>query len=227
MRPPLPAAPLLRGADLRCAPFFQQLSISIDSGEQVAVLGPRGSGKTALLRALTRVDAPAAGRVHFAGQDITRAWGGSLRALRRSLQFVGGDPLRTLPPNVTVNDALAEALRIHRLGSAREQREQCAALAAQFGMNAFVLSENISALSAGLRQRTALARALLLQPRLLAGDELVDRLDPAAAEPLLETLSGLCRERQAAWLWTTSNAALARRFSDRVLVLEAGQLCPG
>ena len=203
-----------------------QVSFSIEEGEHVALVGERGSGKTALLRAVARLEKPQAGQVYFEGRDITRAGGGQLRALRQRLQFVGGDPMRTLPPHYTVEQTLLEPLRIHHRGSAAEQRERAAAMAARLGLNSLLLSRKVSVLSAAMRQRVALARALILQPRLLLCDELTERLEPAAARPLLETVARACRASHAriAWLWTTSDEALARAFADRVLRFENGQL---
>ncbi len=227
----MPEAPLLRADQLRPAvknfdgalpraPF----SVTITVGEQVALLGARGAGKTAVARALALIQTPAGGRVLFAGREITRLGGGQLRALRRELQFVGGHPLRILPPRVTVRAALLEPLQIHWRGSAAEQRARVEALAAHMELNPLLLDRRATALSSALRQRVAVARALGLHPRLLICDELADHLDPAAVRPLLARLAHICRAEAITWLWTTTDPALAAEFSDRVVRLESGQL---
>jgi len=203
---------------------FAGVSFTLAAGEQLAILGPRGAGKTALARAIALIDRPAAGRVLLEGQDVTRAWGGRLRALRRSLQYVGGDARRGLSPRLSIEQVLAEPFQVHHLGSLAERRAQIEAAAEAWGLNPLLLSLRANALSASLCQRVALARSSLLQPKVLVVDELAERLEPAALPPLLGRLSRLCRAAGMAWVWTTTETALAHTFSDRVLEMEAGGL---
>ena len=210
----------------RSAPrtVLASIALAVAAGEQVAIVGPRGAGKTALARALTLIENPSGGRLLFDGRDITRARGGRLRALRRSLQYVGGDARRSLSPRLNMAQVLAEPLQVHGLGSPAERQALVLAAAAAWGLNPLLLTLRAHALSAALCQRVALARSSLLQPRLLMVDELAERLEPAAARPLLAHLSVLCRAAGRAWVWTTTDAALAREFADRVVHLEAGRL---
>jgi peptide/nickel transport system ATP-binding protein len=203
---------------------FASASFTLTAGEQVSIVGPRGAGKTQLTRALTLIEKPAGGRVLFEGQDITRAWGGRLRALRRSVQYVGGDARRSLSPRLDIAQVLAEPLQVHGLGSPAERRAQVAAAAQAWELNPLLLTQRASALSNALCQRVVLARSSLLQPRLLVVDELAERLEPAAVRPLLALVSRLCRAAGRAWLWTTTDAALANDYSDRVLELKDGKL---
>jgi len=196
---------------------FAGLSFRLNAGEQVAVVGPAGCGKTSLARAVSLIDRPSAGRVGFDGQDITRAGGGRLRALRRALQYVGGDARRSLSPRLSIAQVLAEPLQVHRLGSNAERQAQVAGAAEAWQLNPLLLGLRANALSHGLCQRVALARACLLQPRLLVTDELAERLEPGGVRPLLALVSGLCRAAGMAWLWTTRDAALARQYSDRIV----------
>jgi peptide/nickel transport system ATP-binding protein len=207
-------------------PAFERVSFDVAEGAHVAVVGAPGSGKTALARAVALLEKSRGGKVYLEGRDITRLWGGQLRALRQRLQFVGGDPMRTLPPHYTVEQTLIEPLQIHRLGSADEQRARVTAVSEWFRLNPLLLTRKVSMLSAAMRQRVALARALTLHPRLLVCDELTDRLEPSAAQPLLAMVARACRASRGpiAWLWTTSDRALARAFADTVLLLEDGQL---
>ncbi|MGH2522141.1 MAG: ATP-binding cassette domain-containing protein [Anaerolineales bacterium] len=232
----MPSAPLLRVENLRQAQraaspenssrqvLFSGLSFELAAGEHVAVLGARASGKTALLRSIALIQKPEAGHIYFEGKDLAHAWDWQLRAVRQRLQFVGGDPVRTLPPRYSVEQTLAEPLRIHRRGPAAEQPARIQAAAVELGLNPLLLSRAVSALSPAMRQRVALARALTLHPSLLICDELTERLEPAAAQPLLERLARICRAGKIAWLWTTSDPRLAHAFADRVLRLENGQL---
>jgi len=205
-------------------PVFAAISFALAPGEQLAILGPRGAGKTALARAIALIDRPAGGRVLLGGQDVTRAWGGRLRALRRQLQYVGGDARRSLSPRLSIEQILAEPFQVHRLGSPAERHAQIEAAAEAWGLNPLLLTLRANGLSAGLCQRVSLARSCLLQPQVLVVDELAERLEPAALAPLLGLVSRLCRAAGMAWLWTTTEARLAHAFSDRVLELNGGSL---
>jgi ABC-type glutathione transport system ATPase component len=207
-------------------PPFANLSWHVAPAEQVAVLGPAGAGKSTLLRATALLRPLAAGRVLFDGQDLARLKPAELRAARRRLPLVGGDPMRQFLPRITVAEALQEPLHIHQLGTPPERAARAAEALGYFGLNPGLLGRPVQMLSAGLRQAVALARGLILQPQLLLTDEIVDHLEPAAAAPLLERLAALCRTQGRAWVWTTSDAALAARFADRVMRLEAGRLAP-
>lgn len=192
--------------------------------EQVALLGARGSGKTTLLRSVALLQKPAAGRIFFEAEELTRLSESRLRRLRRSFQFTGGHPARALWSAATVAQTVREPLQIHRLGNAPEQAARVAEALQLFDLNPWLLDRRVASLSSAVRQRVILARALVLKPHLLLTDEVVDHLEPTAAIPLLERLSELCHRSALTWLWSTSNAALARRFSDRVLTLEGGRL---
>jgi ABC-type glutathione transport system ATPase component len=192
--------------------------------EQVALLGAPGSGKTTLLRSVALIQKPAAGRVFFEAEELTRLPEARLRGLRRSFQFTGGHPARALWAATTVAQTVREPLQIHRLGNVADQAARVNEALQLFGVPPWLLNRPISSLSIAMRQRVILARAFVLKPRLLLNDEVIDHLEPAAALPLLEHLADLCRRHALTWLWSTSNAELARRFSDRVLTLENGRL---
>jgi len=232
----VPVPPLLQVTDLyqpanardarpsRAA--LESISLEVAPGEHVAILGPRGSGKTSLARALALIEPPKRGRIVFEGQDVSRAGGGRLRGLRRRLQFLGGHPRHTLSPRLNIEHVLAEPLQVQGLGSPPERQARVRAAAAAWQINAYLLAERASALSLGLCQRVAVARAFMLEPKLLVCDELVERLEPAAVGPLLRQLAEACRASGTAWLWTTSDPALAHAFASRVLRLENGRLLP-
>jgi ABC-type glutathione transport system ATPase component len=225
--------PLLQLENLRQAlagrgsvTLFDSVSFTIAAGEHVAVVGQRGAGLAQLARAVALIQRPDGGRVILDGQDITRAWGSRLRTLRRTIQYVGGDARRSLSPSQALARIMAEPLEVHRLGSAAERQALVAAAASAWQLNAFLLSQRAAALSTALCQRVSLARALLLQPRLLVCDEMADRLEPAAVRPLLQQVVQTCRAANTAWLWTTTQNDLAHEFADRVLLLENGRLRP-
>ncbi len=223
---------ILQVEDLRTAPARNTTGpVSVLSGigfelrarEHVAVVSDDGAA-SALLRAVTLIHRPAAGRVLFEGRDLTRLTDARLRPVRRHLQYTGGHPARALWLGDTVERAVREPLHIHRLGTPRDQQAQVEAALRHFGLNPWLYSRRVSLLSSALRQQVMLARALVLQPRLLVTDEVVDHLEPATAEPVLERLIDRCRLQGATWLWSTRRLDLARRFADRILVLADGRL---
>lgn len=203
---------------------FEAASLAVQPGESVAVLGGPGSGKTVLARAAALIDRPQRGRVLLAGQDITRAWGGRLRGLRRDLQFVGGDPRRTLSPRLNAQAILAEPLQVHNLGTAAERRERIAATFSAWDLNPYLLLLRPEAFSTTVCLRIALARAHILSPRLVVCDGLTERLEPAATRALLADVAAAYRAAGTAWLWTTADLDLAAAYADRTYVIENGAL---
>ncbi len=202
-----------------------RVSFELQAGGQAALVGERDQ-TSALLRAITLLQRPPMGRVIFENTDLTRASDSQLRAVRRKLQYVGADPNRALPLAASVEQVLLEPLRIHRLGSPASQRAQVERVLDLFGLNRWLLSRPVTALSSALRQTVALARAFTLQPRLLVVSELIEPLEPAAALAQLNRLARVCRTEGAAWLWSTSDEQLARQFAGRVYRLHAGGLSP-
>lgn len=207
----------------RAQPAFAPVSFSLAPGERLALLGP---GASLLARAVALIDKPAAGHVRLAGDDLTKAWGGRLRALRRHLQYVGGEGRRALPPYASIHAILHEPLQVHRLGGPAERRALVAAAAADWQLNPWLLGGRPSGLSNAMCQRVALARACLLQPRVLVADALTDRLEPAAARPLLALLAAYCDRTGLACLLITADPALAAGFATHTIHLDSTGLRP-
>lgn len=200
---------------------FPAVSFTQAAGERLAiVVDPADPGATTLGRAVALIDKPTGGRVHLGGQDMTRAWGSKLRNLRRSLQYVGSEGRRALPPFASIEAILNEPLQVHHLGRPADRRALVSAAAAAWQVNGWLLGGRVAGLSSAMCQRVALARACLLQPRLLVCDRLTDRLEPAAAAPLLALLAEYCANTGMACLLITADAALAAGFATRRLRLD-------
>ncbi|MCC7358251.1 MAG: ATP-binding cassette domain-containing protein [Anaerolineales bacterium] len=207
------------------APAFAPLSFELDAGERLAIIGPPDL-ISALARAVAVIEKPASGRVRLGGADLTRAWGGQLRRLRRALQYVGGEGRRALPPYASLGDVLAEPLGVHNLGRPAERRALAAQAAAAWQVNGWLLTTRAASLSHAMCQRVALARACLLQPQVLVCDALTDRLEPAAAGPLLALLDAYAARANLALLCLTADPAVAASVAARTLRLDPSGLHP-
>ncbi|GAB3634065.1 hypothetical protein GCM10027421_34180 [Microbacterium shaanxiense] len=203
------------------------VSLTIRPGEVVGVVGESGSGKTTLARTVLRAVAPAEGRVSVAGRDVTRVRGAALRAWRRSgaVQYVFQDPLRSLDPSVAVADSIVEGLRIARVPAPDAARRRAAALEA-VGLDEDLISRLPAGLSGGQRQRAAIARALVVEPRLLVLDEPVSALDAASRDRVVQALIALRDQRGSdlAMLVISHDIGSLAAMSDRLVVLNRGRI---
>jgi ABC-type glutathione transport system ATPase component len=205
---------------------FESLALSAAAGDSLAVVSADLEAGAALARTLALLTPPQAGQVLLEGEDVTRLGGARLRALRRRLQYVGGDARRSLSPRLTLEAILAEPLEVHRLGSAAERQARVEAAAEAWGLNRYLLTARPAALSAVQCARAAVARAQILQPRVLITDGLDHGLEPGAVRPLLARLRARARTDGYAWVWVTRSLELARDFAGAVWRLEAGALVP-
>lgn len=203
------------------------VSLTVRPGEVVGVVGESGSGKTTLARTVLRAVAPAEGRVNVAGRDVTRLRGTALRGWRRSgaVQYVFQDPLRSLDPAVSVADSIVEGLRIARVPAADSARRRAAALDA-VGLEEDLIARLPSGLSGGQRQRAAIARALVVEPRLLVLDEPVSALDAASRDRVVQALIALRDQRGSdlAMLVISHDIGSLAAMSDRLIVLNRGRI---
>ena len=203
------------------------LSLAVRPGEVVGVVGESGSGKTTLAKAVLRSVDAAAGRILVDGRDITRLRGGGLRRWRRSgaVQYVFQDPLRSLDPGIRIADSIAEGLRIARVPAAVAKERTDAAVAA-VGLTPDLLDRLPAGLSGGQRQRAAIARALVVEPRLLVLDEPVSALDAASRDRVVQALIALRDRRgaQLAMLVISHDIGSLAAMSDRLVVLHRGRI---
>jgi len=206
---------------------LDEVSLTVRPREVVGVVGESGSGKTTLARTVLRAVTPAEGHVHVAGRDVTILRGAALRAWRRSgaAQYVFQDPLRSLDPGVAVADSIVEGLRIARVPTADAARRRAAALEA-VGLDEDLIARLPSGLSGGQRQRAAIARALVVEPRLLVLDEPVSALDAASRDRVVQALIAL-RDRRGsdlAMLVISHDIGSLAAMSDRLVVLNRGHI---
>jgi tungstate transport system ATP-binding protein len=190
--------------------------LAVDTGEVLAVIGPNGAGKSTLLRVMGLLETPTAGSVRFQGEHVTPADG---LAVRRRMASVFQDPLLT---DATVRDNVALGLRFRGVGAARIAPRVTEWLE-QLGI-AHLAGRQAHTLSGGEAQRTALARALVLEPELLLLDEPFSALDQPTREALIEDLGRILRHRRATAVLVTHNRGEAQALGDRVAVVLGGRL---
>ncbi|WP_157217400.1 dipeptide ABC transporter ATP-binding protein [Flavisphingomonas formosensis] len=238
-----PGAPLLEVRDLvrswpgvrtdlrtglRRAPARTTLhdaSFTVAAGETVGLVGESGSGKTTLLRTVLGLDPPQGGDVLLQGRSIVRARGAALRALRRDVQAVFQDPAGSLDPRQRIERIVAEPMHLldARPGAAERRRLVEEALE-QVGLAPQDAGRFPHQFSGGQRQRIALARALIIRPKLIVLDEAVSALDMSVRAGILDLLADLRDRLGLAYLFVSHDMAMMRKVADRLIVLQAGRI---
>ena len=202
------------------------VSLSLQEGETVGLVGASGCGKSSLCRALMGLAPVRGGSVRLEGRDLRSLKGAELRRARRRIQMVFQDPLACLNPQMTVGEAVADPLLIHGLASHPEARERARALLAAVGLEPPESFERRMPrqLSGGQQQRVAIARALILEPKVLLCDESVSMLDAEVQTDVLNLLKELQQRLGLGLLFVTHDLNVASGFCHRVIVLEGGRI---
>ncbi|AGT09397.1 ABC transporter ATP-binding protein [Paracoccus aminophilus] len=203
---------------------LDNVSISIAAGETLGLVGPSGSGKSTLARVVARLTPPDQGEIRFAGQDWLALKGAALRRARAGMQMVFQDPAAAFHPRATVDGAIAEALRIHRIAPRADWPERIAALLEQVGLPPDLTHRRLTEISGGQRQRVALARALACAPKLIILDEAVSALDASVRARIVELLVRVQNQTGVAYLFVSHDLALMRQIAHRTAVMEAGRI---
>jgi peptide/nickel transport system ATP-binding protein len=203
----------------------EDVSLEIMRGETLGLVGESGSGKTTIGRAILRRAPITAGRVRFAGQDITEASGEALRQLRRHMQPIFQDPYASLNPRMTVRDLVAEPLVVHGLApDTHAAADEVAALLDRVGLPRDAMERYPHAFSGGQRQRIVIARALALRPEFIVADEPVSALDVSIRAQVVNLLQDLQREMGLTYLFIAHDLSVVQHISDRIAILYGGAL---
>ncbi|MFN0115481.1 MAG: ABC transporter ATP-binding protein [Paracoccaceae bacterium] len=198
-------------------------SVSVRAGETLGIVGESGSGKTTLALAIMRLIA-SEGRIGFAGQDITH-WGRrDIRRLRRDMQIVFQDPYGSLSPRMSAAEIIAEGLSVHDIVPASERRATVAAIMAEVGLDPATADRYPHEFSGGQRQRIAIARAMILRPRVVVLDEPTSALDMTVQVQIVELLRELQRQHGLAYLFISHDLRVVRAMSHRIIVMRAGDI---
>jgi peptide/nickel transport system ATP-binding protein/oligopeptide transport system ATP-binding protein len=203
---------------------LDDVSISLLAGSTLAVVGESGSGKSTLARCLLQLQPLDSGEVLFAGQDLANLSGRDLRAVRKNLQMVFQDPFASLNPRMRVGEIVGEGLLIHQLGSASEQQQKVIAMLNRVGLTEADMQKYPHEFSGGQRQRVGIARALVLEPKVVVCDEPVSALDVSIQAQILLLLKELQAEMSLSYLFISHDLRVVRHIADNIVVMNQGKV---
>ena len=210
-----------RGATIRA---LDGVSFALAPGEVLGIVGESGCGKSTLGRTVLRLVEPTGGSIRFLGEDITRLDRRAMVARRRQMQVVFQDPFGSLNPRHRVGEIVVEPLEVHRIGDRRSRAARVAELLALVGLPADAASRYPHEFSGGQRQRIAIARALVLEPKLLIADEPVSALDVSIQSQIINLLAELRVRLGLAMLFISHDLSVIRHVSDRIAVMYLGRI---
>ena len=199
------------------------VSLTVREGHTLGVVGESGSGKTTLGLGLLRL-LRSRGRIQFRGREIQGLSSKALRPLRREMQIVFQDPFSSLSPRLSVGQIVEEGLRVHRLGGPTERRALIERALREVGLDPETRDRYPHEFSGGQRQRIAIARALVLEPRLLILDEPTSALDVSVQAQLVDLLRELQARHRLAYIFISHDLRVVRALSDEILVMRAGRV---
>lgn len=198
------------------------VSFDLQAGRTLAVVGESGCGKSTLARALTLIEQPTAGNLLIGGQDVAHADSARRKELRREVQMVFQNPYASLNPRRKIGDQLAEPLQINTSLSRTERRDKVQAMMQQVGLRPEHYQRYPHMFSGGQRQRIAVARAMMLQPKVLVADEPTSALDVSIQAQVLNLFMDLQQQYHTAYVFISHNLSVVRHIADEVMVMYLG-----
>jgi glutathione transport system ATP-binding protein len=202
----------------------EHVSLTIQPGETLGLVGESGCGKSTAGRSIIRLEQPESGRILLGGTDVTTLNGERDALLRRSVQYVFQDPFASLDPRLTIGFSIAEPIHTHRLASGAAVEQRVRALLRQVELPPEHLHRYPHELSGGQRQRVCIARALASEPRLIIADESVAALDVSVRAQVVNLMMALQAEHGLAYLFISHDMAVIERVAHRVAVMYLGQI---
>jgi oligopeptide transport system ATP-binding protein len=200
------------------------VSLRVRAGETVGVVGESGSGKSTLGRAILRLQ-PASGLVRFEDRNLMPLDRSGMRPLRRHLQLVFQDPFGSLSPRMTAGEIVTEGLLVHEPSISRKERDRRAAQAfEEVQLDPAWRNRFPHEFSGGQRQRIAIARAMILHPKLVVLDEPTSALDRSVQKEIVELLRNLQKAHGLAYVFISHDLAVVRALSDEIMVMKSGKV---
>ncbi len=200
------------------------VSFNILKGETLGLVGESGCGKSTTGFAILQLHRATSGTVKFDGTDLAALSKEELRAMRKRAQVVFQDPYSTLNPRMTIGEALAEPLRVHKICGEREISGRVAQLIQDVGLNPNVANRYPHEFSGGQRQRICIARALASEPEFIVCDEPISALDVSIQAQIINLLMDIQEKYNLTYLFIAHDLAVVRHISDRVAVMYLGKI---
>ncbi|MEO1637825.1 MAG: ABC transporter ATP-binding protein [Pseudomonadota bacterium] len=218
--------PIQRGLLKRTVGYVKAVNdatLSLRAGETVGIVGESGSGKTTLALAMMRL-IRSEGRISFNGTDIHHLSQRQMRPLRSEMQIVFQDPYGSLSPRMTVAEIIAEGLGVHGVEPGRDRRDMVAEIMGEVGLDPSLMDRYPHEFSGGQRQRIAIARAMILRPKLLILDEPTSALDMTVQVQIVHLLRALQQKNGLAYLFISHDLKVVRALSHKVIVMKQGDM---
>ena len=202
----------------------QGVTIKLMPGQTIGIVGESGCGKSTTANVMCGLQAPTSGKVYFKGKDVTKRTAEDRRHMGRVISVVFQNPATALNPRMVVREQLLDPMRVHNLGTEAEQEKRVKELLELTGLPSSAAEVLPGQLSGGQRQRVGIARALIMNPKLIIADECISALDVSIQAQVVNLMKDIQQETGTAYLFIAHDLSMVKYISDRIGVLHLGHL---